>query len=475
MIAQMLGVGGKPCISGGILAVGSAIALMNEFKVNKDLANRLKQLQEEYKAQTANMDRTSLEYQKLAFDFALKGYRELESAYKTKARNYGMVQMISAAALAMSIIEMIPMPTPMCAQAYLTSIGAGIMMGISSSLKSTATTAAKEMNRRGNILEEIIQQFNKFHKDVQGLEDGKALADGNGGGAPGSVASDQKGLESKAINGENRTNGVDPVTGEPIATKTPAQTGNACIASNGIPDEMCSCRRNNSCMQLNIPNFASLPNVNSNPTLKKQLSAVEKNTNLKSLSSNFNDLSNGKISLARFVSKEERFGKNRILYANRLVERYNQAAPKKGLQTLVFDKSMIKKEKVDNAKLQLARSVLADTRQIEGRLMNNQVKMVTDVANRISGKNWREAIKFNKKKMLSEKEQKILEDFKFEDDKNVGDDELAYDAAELMGQVSYRKKNKEPRQEISQDQDATIWSILSNRYQKYQNKLVEEN
>ncbi|GAB4015373.1 MAG: hypothetical protein Fur0010_14360 [Bdellovibrio sp.] len=474
LIAQMLGIGGKPCISGGILAVGSAIALMNEMKVNKELAARLKGIQEEFKAKTEGMDRSSLEYQKIAFDYALKGYRELENAYKTKARNYGMVQAISGAALAMAIIELIPMPKPMCPAAKMTAAAAGIMLGISSSLKSTATSAAKEMNNRGNILQEIINQFNRFHKDVQGLDDQHGLA---GGAASGP---DQQGINTQGINGSNRNYNTaaseSSKSGGTSNSSAPLDDSKTCIGGNGVPDELCSCRSSNTCMSFNVPSFESMPMVRGNNNLKNQLSAVEKNTQLKSMSKNFNDLANGKISLARFVSLEERHNKNRVLYANRLVERFNLAAPKMGLEPLVFNKAMIKQEKIDQAKLAMARSVIADNRQIEGKLMQNQDKVIKDVAKRVTGKNWRESIKFKKKKLLSPDEQKLMEDFTFDDN---GDDsaiakDLAYNADELMGQASRRKKAKGPRKEINDSQDASIWSILSDRYQSLQDRLIDD-
>lgn len=432
------------------------MALMNEVDHSKDVEGRLKGLQAEFEAKAATMDKNSVEYQRMAFDFAIRGYEMMGQAYDEKSSNYGNIMGIGAAAAAIGGVELMITP-PICSKggSIAAVIGGGIMMAMAGSLKGEASKAAASNRQKAGKLTEITEMFDKYHNNtIRNEED--TLAErmgGAGGSSKDSMNISGGGTGSTKTSGESKNN-------VGTLSSSGAKRPNSCLSSDGKVDSSCSCRAKDTCMKQAPPKVTITGTKQEKVRAKKALSQASSGIAMKSIYRNFNSVSNGKRGLYDWSRNNKRRTAQRLKYSQKVLKKLNNMRRKVGAKEIKFDKAFIKKY----AKSKGAGAVVGVNFEESQRSLREESTLEKDLLKNITKYkklgSWRKPLLFDKKVF----DPNDL----FDEDVDAGAGNAVAAGGELLGKGKDSKprnlKKLSPDMLIRPNQD--IFGVISKRYRK---------
>ena len=250
---------GGMCIASMINLAAGAMAMMAEKQTAKMADEEMKRLEEEFKIieERTKTDVMSYEIQKEAIEFYI---RALESAIRIAnqyAKTYDSVGMMFGSAMAVGAMEIMfamlqkppNMKKIMCAGINIASGGVG--MGLAKKASGIAKGMASDFEDQKEKLERIRDLYDKHFGQQGGLSQ-YAMNSG--------VEKGVNTATNKPINNNKPLGTVTSATSSSISNKMIEQPkpeggveSNGCVDSNGIIQDDCSCKANNSCLNVSSP------------------------------------------------------------------------------------------------------------------------------------------------------------------------------------------------------------------------------
>ncbi|MFT6603611.1 MAG: hypothetical protein ACJARO_001123, partial [Bacteriovoracaceae bacterium] len=457
MIASLVGiVAGGACPSNVILGIGSLMSMMNEVDHSKEVKGRLEGLQKEFEARAKAMDKNSLEYQRMAFDFAIRGYEMMAQAYDEKASNYGNIKGIGATAVGIASMELIAasMGFPICSTSgsAIALAGGGVMMAMAGGLQGTSKSAAASHREKASKLRSLVEQWDTFHKnETQNAEDSRLAAQGGASGA-GAKLSTSIGAAGGNSRGSQTT--VKKASSNAIGTiSNNTKRVNSCISKDGKPNSSCSCIAKNSCAESRPPVVNLVGTKQQKASLTKNLKSANKKLGVGKIFKNFNSLARGRQSLYDWSKRNKKLTNQRVKFASNMLKKYNSIREKKGFNPIKFDKNFISKHAKTSVSSAVDFSTSENDIREEDSLSTNLVKNITRYKKHGS---WQKPVLFDVGVMYDEEVKEKL----------VAKTKLVDGAFISAGEKTNRAASKALDEKNLISRDKSLFGAISKRYLK---------